>query len=241
MIKEAIDRILELAKPNEIVCEGRLFADKVMHEIPRLKYAAPLHMNTLTAITDYIFSDTDKCFLSPGRFIIHVEDSNKVVLYQELDQDKCRERLLVSEIDNCKFPFGRWMDMETFMINTQTSFDMNGNLSELLALIGSVVSDAGITQSDDGISQNVTVKTGISLVGKKKIPNPFQLKPFRTFTEVDQPLSSFVFRLKKASDDTVNAALFAADGEAWRRSAILNISEWLHENFKDRDDVIILA
>src|SRR5699024_2066082 len=76
---------------------------------------------------------------------------------------------------------------------------------------------------DDGVSQAVTINTGIASASDVKVPNPVTLKPYRTFVEVEQPASEFVFRMK----DGPSAALFEPDGGAWRNEAISNIHDFL--------------
>lgn len=66
-----------------------------------------------------------------------------------------------------------------------------------------------------------------------------------TFSEIEQPARRFVFRLRpgRSEGDGVQAALFDADGTAWRREAILSIRDWFTDKLPDelRDEVIILA
>ncbi len=50
-----------------------------------------------------------------------------------------------------------------------------------------------------------------------------------TFLEVEQPVSQFVFRMK----DGPRAAIFEADGGAWRNQAIVNIREYLKEQLAE--------
>ncbi|MNW60692.1 hypothetical protein D3C74_386970 [compost metagenome] len=70
-----------------------------------------------------------------------------------------------------------------------------------------------------GMTQSVVAKTGVATVEDVKVPNPVLLAPYRTFVEVEQPESSFVFRMK----DGPSAALFEADGGAWRNDVIANV------------------
>ena len=86
--------------------------------------------------------------------------------------------------------------------------------------------DKGAEIADNGISQVTTIKTGVSTLAHAKAPNPVTLKPYRTFLEVDQPESKFVFRI----NDTPGCALFEADGGIWRAAAKENIAEYLHNN-----------
>ncbi|MEB9776454.1 hypothetical protein P4K25_31445, partial [Bacillus cereus] len=61
--------------------------------------------------------------------------------------------------------------------------------------------------------------------GNAKVPNPVQLSPYRTFVEVEQPESKFVFRMREGA----RCGLFEADGGAWKLEAMNNIKEYLKE------------
>lgn len=93
--------------------------------------------------------------------------------------------------------------------------------------------------SDDGISQKATVKTGIASKGDAIVPNPVKLQPYRTFHEVEQPMSEFIFRMK--SDDGVRCALFEADGGAWENVAMKKIKEYLEVELADYSDFTIIS
>lgn len=240
MIKEAINRILELGAPNAIDYNGRKFVDKKMTELDPTWYASPLEVHTLSAIIDYIRSGADKWSMKAGRFILHVEDYNHVQLYREMDDQKRRDHLLTASSYLCAFPFGKWMDLEQFIIQLQTSFVATEELEELAGLAGNIVGQSEISQRDDGITQQVTVKDGISLVKQKAVKNPIILRPYRTFSDVDQPEGSFVFRLKKQNSEML-AALFSADGEDWKRKCIMEISKYFIERLTEKDNTIILA
>lgn len=116
------------------------------------------------------------------------------------------------------------------------------NRDTLVQLISTVTTENGVSLADDGMTQRVTARSGISLVKQVSVPNPVVLAPYRTFTEVEQPKSPFVFRIRQTGDE-VQAALFAADADAWKREAIANIRDWFEHHIPQelREDVIILA
>ena len=66
-----------------------------------------------------------------------------------------------------------------------------------------------------------------------------KLKPYRTFTEVEQPESDFIFRMKDMG--SVCCALFEADGGAWRNVAMHNIKAYLQEQLKHYGHITVLA
>lgn len=245
MIKEALEYIVGLSAPHIEFRNGSHYADRPLHRIPNEQTAAPLSVRTLTAIRDYIETGADECAEDEDsidrRFVIHIADYDRVYLYRELNSDKARECLLEAELSAPSFPFGRWLSVEEFIIQMQTQFVPSENRDELVRLVGTVTSENGVTLADDGMTQRVTARSGISLVRQVSVPNPVTLAPYRTFTEVAQPESPFVFRVRQNGDE-VQAALFAADANAWKNEAIANIRGWFESNLPTEDeDIILLA
>lgn len=240
MTRDFLNRILDLDTPHEIDYAERKFTDKEMTALPRAITASALQTGTLSSIVDYITSGADSSALvRTGRFIIHVAGFDCVKLFKELNIDKERDNLITAKIENCRFPFGQFMSIEQFIINLQSAFVQSENTKSLLEFVSSIKDDSSVTQEDDGITQKVTAMAGISLAKTAKTPNPVYLQPYRTFTEIKQPESAFVFRIKKDDMRGVTAALFEADGGTWKHDAILEIKDFLKTQL--HNDVIILA
>lgn len=241
MTRDFINKIQETTAPNEIDYAGRKFIDKQMTALPRDITASPLETETLTSIVDYIKSKTDNASMDPNRkFIIHIAGYNSVELYKELNEDKKRDNLISASFKESNFPYGRFMPIENFIINLQSMFLQDDNTKSLLEFVGSVKNDSSAEQNDDGVSQRITVKSGISLAKFAKVPNPVYLRPFRTFSEIEQPKSAFVFRIRKDDVQGVTAALFEADGSKWKHDAIAEISDYFKSTLEG-EPVITLA
>ena len=131
------------------------------------------------------------------------------------------------------------MDQEYFIINLQAKFLPNDDRELLLKFAGTVKNESIAEYGDNGIMQKATIKTGISTVGEAIVPNPVKLCPFRTFAEVGQPESSFVFRMRQG--DGVECAIFDADGGAWKNEAMDNIKKYLQEALKDFPRYMIIS
>ena len=140
-----------------------------------------------------------------------------------------------------EFPFDQFIGHETFLISVQSKFVPNTDSDLLLKFAGTVESGTITDYGDDGISQKATVKTGVASKADAVIPSPVRLKPYRTFTEVDQPESDFVFRMKEDKYDGVQCALFEADGGAWKLHAMESIQEYLEEQLKGVDGFTIIS
>ena len=88
------------------------------------------------------------------------------------------------------------------------------------------------TICDGQVQLMATVTSGARGKENKLVPSPCILRPIRTFIEVEQPASDFIFRLRTGAEDKVLAGLFEADGGAWKITAMSNIVKYLRETLK---------
>ena len=244
LTREFLEKVEEMVQPQTLTEGIRTFVDKPMHMlVDEIAADTPLRTNSLSSVADYIKSNADfDALASDGRKIIHVEDEKTVWLYTEMNSFKKRSALLLASAWVSSFPFGQWLSLENFIISVQANFVTDEHRDELLSFVARVKQDTGVEQQDDGVTQKVTTRSGVSLSRTSKVPNPITLRPFRTFSEVEQPESSFVFRIKAEEGCGVKAALFAADGDAWRHDAILKIRDYFQTHVIAEDDsVIVLA
>ena len=244
LTREFLEKVEEMVQPQTLTEGIRTFVDKPMHMlVDEIAADIPLRTNSLSSVADYIKSNADfDALASDGRKIIHVEDEKTVWLYTEMNSFKKRSALLLASAWVSSFPFGQWMSLENFIISVQANFVTDEHRDELLSFVATVKQDTGVEQQDDGVTQKVTTRSGVSLSRTSKVPNPITLRPFRTFSEVEQPESAFVFRIKAEEGCGVKAALFAADGDAWRHDAILKIRDYFQTHVvKEDDSVIVLA
>lgn len=194
-----------------------------------------LEVHTLTAVVDYISKTSER---TKSRLIVQVQDEDHVKVLGELDGFGNRETLLIAEALHPDYPFGRWLEAEPFIIALQSQFVATEDSKVLLKFVGNLKDEAAQTLVDDGVSQIATARTGVASVGKVMVPNPISLRPFRTFPEIGQPQSDFVFRMHEGP----TLALFTADGDQWRNEAIANVADYLkNELSKAADRVTILA
>lgn len=231
MIEKAINKILELSKPNITEFDGRPFSDKDLFLVDTIPEARALEMSTLSSLVLYI----KKCAVERNAafYIVHVVSPTEVHLVSSLNDDRNRETLAVVKAGIPDFMFGRMMDHEEFIIGVQAKFvdDESTDKALVLKFAGTVKNGSVTEYGDDGITQKATVKKGISSMAEAIVPSPCKLRPYRTFTEVEQPVSEFVFRMRDG--DHISCALFEADGGAWKNQAKQNISAYLEENLGD--------
>lgn len=226
MIKEAIEKILSLGEINVKVIKDRVYAIGAGNVLAvKPPKAETLTINTLTGIADF----NDATGLQS--IMVHVVDHKTVHLIDAIYQEMwlARSTHLIAVHDSPVFTFGQYFDVENFIIALQSMFVQDDTTKLMLKIIGNVKDEGVSNFSDDGVTQKVTAKTGISVVGSVQVPNPVTLRPYRTFMEIEQPASTFVFRMKGGQGEAPKCALFEADGRMWRLEAIKSIKAWLTE------------
>ena len=240
MIKKAFEYIVGLSEPKVQFIHDQVYSDKPLHRISYIPYADSIGMNTLSSLIDYIKSGVDTF---NGKMIIHVQSPTQVSMYSALDVERNRENVVIVRANVPEFTFNRFDNHESFVIGVQSKFvdDPNTDKALLLKFAGTVEAGSVAEYGDDGISQKATVKTGIASKGDAIIPSPARLKPFRTFVEVDQPVSSFIFRMKDDRCGGVQCALFEADGGAWKIGAMEAIKAYLVRELEGFDNFIIIS
>lgn len=236
MNKEAMEYLVNLGENDDPIIQlaqgtySRVGLSRITEPV-----ANALTVSTLTGLVDYIKGNVDKL---KGELLIQVKSQDEVRLYSPLNEDKERELYIKAEAilpNNVRYD--QFIDTERFNIMLQSSFVDAGDKKALLQYTGLVQDENVKSIGDDGVSQQVTVKTGVASVGQAIVPNPVSLAPYRTFPEVEQPISKFIFRMKEGP----SAAIYEADGGAWRNEAIKNIKEYLEEQLKEVKNIKIIA
>lgn len=230
-----IEKIEEMSKPVLETVNNRIYSSQPLHLIkdPEPK---SLVVKTLTSLADYLNKNPD----SLTDLIIHIASPTKVDIYSSLETVMMQRYLFLEAfLSNLRaFLFGQWISVEQFIIAMQSYFVQDEETEKVIRLVGNLTDGKTTNFSDDGVTQQVTAKAGIARVENVPVPNPVILAPYRTFLEVDQPKSKFIFRIK-SQNDMPTCALFEADGGAWELEAIKNIKVWLEANLPE--GTIILA
>ena len=236
-LKEALQYIARLgvdAEKTEVLdINGKTYANKSLTRYDKMPKADRIKASTLTSMVDYIYQ-CNKEF--PGSMIIHIVSPTRVFLMSALDKEREREVLFEVNAETSEFHFDEWYDQERMMIELQANFQMNDDLGVVLKAVGNIEKKNGQEYSDDGVSQVATMKTGIAMKGDVIVPNPVELIPYRTFQEVEQPASKFVFRI---GDKEVPAfKIVESEGGIWKNEAISNIKGFIKESLWTLPDEI---
>lgn len=170
-------------------------------------------------------------------FLVHVVDQTTVHLVADTS-DKWARRLVLAQADAFEyqqFPFGRQLAQEEFIVNFQTRFvpddDPTSDYSYVLRIASNLTASVVATADDNGINQEIVVRSSVSGKRSEAMRPRVGLRPYRTFSEVEQPNSGFLFRTHQTGTPEKPGlpllSITEADGGAWRKSAMDNISRFL--------------
>ena len=176
--------------------------------------------------------------------IIQIVSPTKVLLYSGLLAERDRETLFEVDALLPRFDYGHEYEQENFIIAMQSCFKESEDREAVTILASNIVNTQEATYSDNGTTQQAVMKTGITTKDNVLVPNPVHLIPYRTFLEVEQPGSDFVFRVSEGRGGAPVFKLVAADGGIWQSQALENVKNYLVEALKDipeRGKITIIA
>lgn len=245
MIKEAIEKILSLAPPTYHKVggpDGLAYADR---SLTLIVPPAPVQVNvsTLQGLVDLHDAEMDDA-KAKGDLLVHITSPQTVELIsRESDKYGRRRTWAKAAYPQCQtFPFGSWQDPETFIIASQQHFQrakvetrtggFEHDLDYVLQVASKISAQIATEHDDDGFTQRVAMKQGVQLKQETILKPMVNLAPYRTFAEIDQVLSQFVFRARP-NGTSVTLALFEGDGGRWKISAVSAIKSWLEPKFGD--------
>lgn len=198
----------------------------------------PYTFFTLDGIVDYIKANVEGLIPSDTEddLILHVVDQCTVRLMSHPSANqKKRYCIAKCEAHVPLIRFGQWLDSESFNTMLLSTFIPTDSREVLFKVISNLVKEQNCNLADDGVSQVVTVKQGITTASNITFKNPVCLQPMRTFPEVDQPESNFTLRV----NENALISLHEADGGAWKNEAVANIKNYLSEKLAHQNVVVI--
>lgn len=221
---------------NEVITlDGRTYTTKQLHAKTPPK-ASSLRLGGLQALIDFAATTEVKKIAGDRPVFCSVESQIEVILFTGVENLWLeRNTLATVEVDLPQLGLGGYQDREVFNIFLQSRFLDNEDRGVLLDFVSRLKEEISAEVEDDGVTQTAMVKTGVSRIGKAKVPNPVTLAPYRTFLEIEQPESPFIFRMRSG----FQCALIEADGGAWRIEAKKRVKDYLTERLPE--DIIVLA
>lgn len=226
-LKDALEYVVEQSRPfmwnhspDVVLSSKSLRRVEVPEPEPQT-----IFVSTLQGLVDFVNVEEG---VKEKNLIAHVIDFQNVTIASHIfGKEKQRSEFISASIPYQGFTFDRFANIENFIIGIQSQFVQDETTAALLKIVGTMKHESVVQTADDGTTQRVEARAGIVKNAQVDLPNPVELRPFRTFREVEQPASKFVLRIQNSRE--ITAGLFEADGGAWKVQAIENIKDWLRE------------
>ncbi|WMM24070.1 hypothetical protein RBU61_14215 [Tissierella sp. MB52-C2] len=233
--KDALEYLVGLGYEEEVLVstENGLFTKVPLTRV-KLPKIETLKVSNLTSVIDFIKTNIDD---NDVRLLIQVVSPGEVRVLTPIREGERDEILRAVAILPNNIRYDSFIDTEMFNIMLQSSFADNNDKDLLLKFTGLIRDEAVKETGDNGVSQKVTIKTGITTVGEAVVPNPVILAPYRTFPEIEQVESKFIFRMQEGS----RAALYEADGGAWKNEVMRRIKEFLAGSLEELKHIEIIS
>ena len=222
MLAEMIDKIVSLAEAKTFEIDGETYSNKSLVRVPpHVDRPREVSVSSLDSIVKLIRAEKEKI----GRTImVEVNRYNQVTVFSTFLDDFSRYVLYQATADTPDFREG-WRKYEDAVIELRSIFFPNEGTEYLLSLLSSMSNQNTVKTTDNGVTQQVEARQGVSLNALVSVKPRVTLCPFRTFLEVAQPDSEFVLRV----DADKGIGLFEADGGVWKLVAKKNIADYLSE------------
>lgn len=224
--KEALEYVVGLSKPEIVEVAGRPFCERILKPVIEPSVGT-LFVNTLDALTDFI---TGTGLTGESKPIIHVVDNCTVRVLRPhqgvfgVNQTFVDAKAHVAKL---KVITEEYNNVEDFLVMLNTMFVKDaGDHQGVREVVCALASDAELTLTDDGFSQNSTFKAGVRRVGREELPNPVILAPYATFPEIDQPKRPFLLRLKKMGTG-IGVCLHPVEDATWVTTCVNDIKAHL--------------
>lgn len=237
-LADAINVLADLGKkaaePKQLAVNGRRFllAGESLEEIEPIEMPKPEKATTrsLNALVALVKTEVAALYKNLPIYV-SCEKYDRVRAFTKPDADDDLHRWTPYEAVAADLPplveEVRW-SFDEAQIKLRSMFQRapEGKVNDvdyILSLLSHMSVDQSVKSDDNGVTQTVQVRKGVSFVENQRVRPIVKLAPYRTFQEVTQPESEFVFRVY----DDRSISLTAADGGMWKMEARIATLDYL--------------
>lgn len=246
MLTELYDRIQETAQPQTFEVAGTTYLvtqDGVLSEVfPKSIIPDTLLLNSLDALVQLVKTEfAYRTNHDKNSLYITIPDHLTVRCFGHPDYSKRAVRPVYYKAHATDVPGfqGGFREQQQAIIELRSKFIPNDGTEYLLDLLSRIDKESNVVSSDNGISQTVEARQGVSLKSIVSVKPRVPLRPYRTFQEVEQPESEFLLRLNNEGE----VGLFEADGGMWKLRARETIKAFLEDKLAREisDGAVVVA
>ena len=202
MIEKALKYLVGLKDNKTYNIDGITYSDNELHQIvPATFYPTSLEVGSLDAIAKLIRAELPD-YLESGEIplFVRIDSPTTVSVFTRPDFKAKRKFIYIASCKDVNFKEG-FRNQQEAIIELKSRFIPTEDSKYLLNLISRINNDEGVKSEDNGVSQTITAKKGVSLMTTEQ----------------------FILRL----DDNGRIGLFEADGGIWKIEAKCQIQGFL--------------
>lgn len=240
ILKDALAYAVDQSRPLVVDVDGRskfaLWPDGKAEElIPAEKLPRPdtLELSSLDALVMMVRTEglRDLNTDVSDKLYITIPKADSAVCFTCPDFDDNGYRRIFYEAKAVDVP--GWnedtqMGFEEAQIALRTRFQHTEDAEYCLMLLSQISTGAKVTYSDNGIATSVVTQKGVALQENQTIRPLVKLRPYRTFQEVEQPLSEFHIRISERG-----IRFIESDGGMWKLDARRTVKAYLEEQLRE--------
>lgn len=231
MLKEAIEKILDIATPTILDREDGTFAvsaDNVMQIRPELDLPETINLTSLDALVKLVRTEATK---AESPLYITIPSHLSVTCFGQPNKALREHRQTYYVVNATDVP--GWDDrkdlpFEQAAVALQTRFQEGGDREYTLRLLSQITTGAKVTYNDIGVATTIVTSKGVSLQENSQIRPLVRLRPYRTFQEITQPEGLFLIRINERG-----ITFTEADGGMWKLEARKTIAKYLEDGLED--------
>lgn len=221
-----VSAIVENAQAKAVVVNGKGYSSAQLFNppLPIEPEFPALQVHALDSLIGYIKENRDSIEFAGCQ--IQSQAQSAELISGPKGENRKRDVMVKAASGAPNHVFGQYQSLEDFRIYLMSQFRDTPDRETVLRFLARITDEVVKTSEDDGISQTVIVKSGIASHASATVPSPLQLAPIRTFIEVEQPIGSFIFRLKQIKDALPQAGLWELHTN-WKREAAVATKAYL--------------
>lgn len=230
MLKEAIEKIVSLANPVVTEVGGVPYLiDKeggYTQIKPDLEMVDTITLSSLDAMVKFVTREAAR--LTDSILFLTIPNHMTVECFTSPDKGSRNLRTYLYEAKATDVP--GWAEkmqlgFEEAQIALRTRFQPTDDIQYAQKLLSDITTGCKVTYNDNGVATTIVTQQGVALQGKTTIRPIINLRPYRTFQEVEQPASDFMIRV---NDRYIT--FIEADGGMWKLAARETVKAYLEEH-----------
>ena len=240
MIKQAIEKIVELAGTQPIYNDGCVFVRDNEGGIVQLRTELDmpevLDVNSLDALVALLRHGDPLPGL--GTIYVSVKAHDRVNVFSEMRSDlRCLRCGLYSAASKDVPGWGTEVRLpfDQAAVALMTRFQESEDREYALRLLSQITTGAKVTYADNGIASTIVMQKGAALAENVTIRPLVKLRPYRTFQEVEQPEGLFLIRIQERG-----ITFTEADGGMWKLTARKTVKAWLEKELEGLENVVVM-